>query len=164
MKCLKALFLFLLISAAGVAQQPAATVPQFDFYRLDNSVFTNKDLAAGKVLLFIFFDATCSHCLHAIQQYNARAGELENTAVYILSLDRKETIINFLNTNGRNLIARKNVTVLQDMKGEFITRFKPRKYPAMFLFSPQKSLEMYSDDEKNVGQFLKKINALRKLK
>lgn len=154
----KAFILSILISSAAFAQRPAAIVPEFDFYKLDNRAFTKKDLAPSKMLLFIFFDATCDHCHKAIQQFNNRHTELKKTAVYLISLDTKQTIINFLNSNGKNLAAMKNVTILQDLKNEFITRFQPGKYPSMFLYSPQKKLIMYSDEEKNVPKFLQKIN------
>ncbi|HEX8277421.1 MAG TPA: redoxin domain-containing protein, partial [Segetibacter sp.] len=142
------------------AQRPAVTVPDFDFYRLDDQPFTKKDLAASKMLLFIFFDVTCDHCHRAIQQFNNRHTELKNTAVYLISLDTKSAITNFLNTNAKNLTTRKNVIILQDLKNEFITRFQPRKYPSVFLYSAQKKLIMYDDEEKNVPKFLQEINSI----
>lgn len=154
----KAIILSFLVSSGAFAQRPAATVPDFDFYKLDDQPFTKKDLAASKILLFIFFDVTCDHCHRAIQQFNNRHTELKNTAVYLISLDTKPAITNFLNTNAKNLTTMKNVVVLQDLKNEFITRFQPRKYPSVFLYSPQKKLILYDDDEKNVPVFLEKID------
>lgn len=154
----KTIILALLVSSGALAQRPAVTVPDFDFYTLDNQAFTKKDLAASKMLLFIFFDVTCDHCHRAIQQFNNRHTELKNTAVYLISLDTKSSITNFLNSNAKNLTTMKNVVVLQDSKNEFITRFQPRKYPSVFLYSPQKQLIMYDDEEKNVPMFLQKID------
>lgn len=154
----KTIILCLLVSSGVFAQRPAATVPDFDFYTLDNQTFTKKDLSESKMLLFIFFDVTCDHCHRAIQQFNNRHTELKNTAVYLVSLDTKPAITNFLNTNAKNLTTMKNVVILQDLKNEFITRFQPRKYPSVFLYSPQKQLIMYDDEEKNVPVFLQKID------
>ena len=157
---IKTIILSSLVSCGAFAQRPAVTVPDFDFYKLDNQPFTKKDLAASKKLLFIFFDVTCDHCHRAIQQFNNRHTELKNTAVYLISLDTKPAITNFLNTNAKNLAKMKNVTILQDLKNQFITRFQPRKYPSVFLFSAQKKLIMYDDEEKNVPKFLQEINGL----
>lgn len=157
---IKTIILSSLVSCGAFAQRPAVTVPDFDFYKLDNQPFTKKDLAASKMLLFIFFDVTCDHCHRAIQQFNNRHTELKNTAVYLISLDTKPAITNFLNTNAKNLTTMKNVTILQDLKNEFITRFQPRKYPSVFLFSAQKKLIMYDDEEKNVPKFLQEIKSL----
>lgn len=155
----KTFILSFFVSSGVFAQRPAATVPDFDFYKLDNRTFTKKDLDPSKNLLFIFFDVTCEHCHKAIQQFNNRHIELEKTAVYLISLDTKPTIINFLNSNAKNLTEMKNVMILQDLKNEFITRFQPRKYPSIFLYSPQKKLIMYDDEEKNVPKFLEKLKA-----
>lgn len=158
----KTLILSFLVSSAALAQHPAAIVPDFDFYRLDNRTFTKKDLDPSKMLLFVFFDVTCDHCHRAIQQFNNRHTELKKAAVYLISLDAKQTIINYLNSNGKNLIAMKNVTILQDLKNEFISRFQPRKYPSIFLYSPQQKLIMYDDEEKNVPKFLQKLRGTTK--
>jgi peroxiredoxin len=102
---IKTIILSSLVFCGAFAQRPAATVPDFDFYKLDDQPFTKKDLAASKMLLFIFFDVTCDHCHRAIQQFNNRHTELKNTAVYLISLDTKPAITNFLNTNAKNLMA-----------------------------------------------------------
>jgi hypothetical protein len=60
---------------------------------------------------------------------------------------------------GKNLKDKKNVTILQDPQYEFMRKFRPRKYPSMFLYSAKKELIMYDDNEKNVSGFSKQINA-----
>jgi hypothetical protein len=60
---------------------------------------------------------------------------------------------------GNNLYGSRNVTVLQDLKNEFLPKFRPRKYPSMYLYSSAKKLLLYDDEPKNIGNFLKKIKA-----
>ena len=50
------LFLFLLSFFGSFAQKPAQTIPDFTFYKLDKTPFTNKNVAKGKDVIFIFFD------------------------------------------------------------------------------------------------------------
>ncbi len=155
----KLLLLILLITFHANAQHPTETIPNFTFYRLDKSAFTPENLQPGKLLLLVFFDATCDHCQHAMETYNKHYRELNKTAIYLITLDNQEAIERFMTTYANNLYGSKNVTLLQDLKNEFIQKFGPRKYPSMFLYSPQKKLLIYDDEPKNVGNFLQKIKA-----
>ncbi len=58
------------------------------------------------------------------------------------------------------LTTKKNVTLLHDGQNEFIYQFKPKKYPAMYLYSLQKALVLYADDEKSIPLFIKKIKTV----
>lgn len=148
----------LLIPIFAYAQKPAATVPAFTFFKFDKSQFTNKNLQQNRLLFFVFFDANCDHCQHAVRAVNDRYQDLKKTALYLISLDSQEAMKGFINKYGKNLSGKKNVTLLQDLKNEFISDFGPRKYPSMFLYSPEKKLMIYSDDEGTLPQFFKKIN------
>jgi peroxiredoxin len=156
---LKLLLLVLLVSTKVYAQRPASTIPDFTFYKLDKTVFTNKNLQSGKTLLIVFFDVSCDHCQHAMEAYSQHYKELNKIPVYLVTLDNQSNINYFMTRYAPNLYGSKNVTILQDLKNEFIKKFGPRKYPSMFLYSAQKKLLIYDDEPKNVGNFLKKINA-----
>lgn len=139
------------------AQAPAEIVPEFNFYKPDKTVFTNKDLTTGKYLFFIFFDSECDHCQHAMQYLNQHYDEFKKAAIYLISLDSWEKINAFMNTYGGKLKGKVNVTVLQDQKYEFINKFKPRKYPSMFLYSKEKKLIEYEDNPGTMFRFPKEI-------
>lgn len=149
----------LFISVNVTAQTPAATVPDFTFFKFDNTAFTNKNLATGKKIFFVFFDTECEHCQHAIQYIKQHCKELSKAAVYLISIDSKEKVNSFLNKYGSSLTGNKYITFLQDTKNQFIVKFSPRKYPSLFLYSAQKKLLLYDDDEKNLDKFLTKIKA-----
>ncbi len=141
------------------AQVPAATIPPFSFSKHDKTLFTNKDLAAGKKIFFIFFDTECDHCRHAITYMNGHHQGLNNAAVYLLTLDEPAKTRGFLKQHGNHLLNKKNVTILRDYRNEFINKFRPRKYPSLFLYSADKKLILYDDDEKQIPVFLKHIKA-----
>lgn len=158
-KFLAVFLLIVLISVRTFAQTPVATIPDFTFYKLDKTAFTNKNIVPGKQSLIIFFDATCDHCQHAMEKYNQHYKELNKTPIYLVTLDNAASIKYFMTKYANNLYGSKNVTILQDLKNEFIPKFGARRYPSMFLFSPQKKLLLYDDEPKNVGNFLQKIKA-----
>jgi len=155
----KTCLLLLVISTKGLAQGPAETIPDFNFFKLNKSPFTNKNLESGKMIFFVFFDADCDHCQHAIQYLSKNYQEFKKTAIYLITLDSQEAITRFMTKYGNNLKDKKNVTLLQDPKYDFMRKFRPRKYPALFLYSAQKELILYEDNEQNLFRFSKQINA-----
>ena len=157
MKRMWLLLILVGLTATANAQVPAATIPVFSFAKQDKSLFTNKDLASGKKLFFVFFDSECDHCRHAITYLNSHQPELNPAAVYLLTLDAPEKTKEFLKKHGPNLLNKKNILILRDYQDQFINRFKPRKYPSLFLYSPQQKLILYDDDEKQLPVFLKNI-------
>jgi peroxiredoxin len=151
-----------LLSFETYAQTPAQSIPSFTFYKLDKTPFTNKNLNTGKDILFIFFDVTCDHCQHTISTLSKRIDECQKISIYLISLEDKTAITGFLNQYGKNLTNRKNVTVLQDSKNQFITQFSPRKYPSVFLYSAQNKLRLYDDEDEYLVKFFKLISPSKK--
>jgi len=156
------LFLFSLLSFETYAQTPAQTIPEFTFYKLDKTPFTNKNVTVGKDVLFIFFDVTCDHCQHTISTLSKRINECQKISIYLISLEDKTAINNFFNQYGKNLSGQKNVTILQDSKNQFITQFGPRKYPSVFLYSAQKKLLLYDDEDQYLEKFFKIVSPSKK--
>jgi len=156
------IFFWTLLSFETYAQTPAQIIPAFTFYKLDKTPFTNKNLTAGKDVLFIFFDVTCDHCQHTISTLSKRINECSKISIYLISLEDKTAITNFFNQYGKNLPNQKNVTILQDSKNQFITQFSPRKYPSVFLYSAQKKLLLYNDEDQYLEKFFKIISPSKK--
>ncbi len=155
-------FLFLMISISICAQRPAETIPEFKFFKLNRSSFTNKNLEANKLLFFCFFDISCDHCQHAIEKISQHYSGFNGTAIYLITLDNLNAIEKFMNKYGQNLLGKKNVTILQDLQYEFINKFKPKKYPSIFLYSHNRRLILYDDNPENMFMFLKQIKLLAK--
>jgi peroxiredoxin len=162
---IKVLVMFMMgisLSYDSIAQTPAPTIPEFVFYTFDKKPFTNKNLSVDKKILFIFFDITCEHCQHTIKSLNARIDECRNVSVYLLTLYEKDAVDKFLHQYGPKLMESKNVTILQDSKNQFITQFGPRKYPSVFLYSAEKKLLLYDDEDQKLVKFFKIINTGKK--
>jgi hypothetical protein len=156
---IKIIVLFLLISINVSAQRPSETIPAFNFITLNKGSFTNKDLEPDKLSFFVFFDSECDHCQRAVLGINQHYHEFKKTNIYLITLDDQAKISRFMGKYGQNLKGKKNVIILQDLQNQFITKFRPRKYPALFLYSPDKQLLLYEDNEQNMFRFLNQIKA-----
>jgi thiol-disulfide isomerase/thioredoxin len=140
-------------------QIPAQTLPEFEFSRLDNRPFVNKDLAEAKMLFFVFFDSDCPHCQRAVRNIDEVYTSFQKTFIYLISVDSQDKINRFVNTFARHLISQRYVVLLQDNLHQFIPRFKPYRYPAMLLYAPDKKLLDYEDNEESVFRF---VHAIKK--
>jgi hypothetical protein len=95
----------------------------------------------------------------AITEYNAQNKQLNDINIFLITRDAKNVVDAFLKQYGDKLIAKKNLTVLADTQNQFIGKFLPKKYPAMFLFGANSQLILYSDEEKEIPVFLEKIKS-----
>lgn len=153
-KTILGVILFLFVADFSVIAQPAANIPKFRFYRKNAQAFENKNLNKQQKLFFVFFDSDCDHCQHAIQYLNKNHKKLHNVYLYLITIDSSPKAESFLTKNGNNLISKQNVTLLFDLNDEFINKFKPRKYPSLFLYLPNGVLLLYDDDETKLNKFL----------
>ena len=154
----KIVFLLIWISIKSNAQIPAQTIPDFTFFRLNKTPFTNNDLEQGKKLFFIFFDSDCEHCQRAVSFIDQHYKEFKKIPVYLITLDDDKKISGFIDRFGKQLKGKKEVTILQDKQYQFINKFQPRKYPSMFLYSAEKKLIDYEDNDQSVFRFIKLID------
>ena len=149
---------FLALFQPATAQ--SARIPEFGFRKMsDGSDFTHRQLTRGKKSFFLFFDTECPHCKVAVSTWNENTAVLSGLNAVIVTMDKPSAAVPFLQKNGAKLLGMKNLTVVQDMNRQFIARFLPKKYPAMFLYSESGSLMHYTDEEKDIPYI---IGLLRK--
>jgi len=141
----------------GQAQTPAQTIPAFSFSGAGKGPFTNKDLARDRPLFFLFVDPECEHCQHAVRIIGENYTAFRKAAMYVISLDSREKLGAFIDKYGGALKAQKNVLLLQDNLNQFIVRFKPRRYPAMMLYSSKGVLLDYEDNPEAVFRIVKAL-------
>jgi peroxiredoxin len=160
-KIISIIFVLFSLLAGGTnlsAQVPAQKLPAFTFFRLDQQPFTEKNLPKDKMLFFVFFDPACEHCQRTITYINQHYTSFVKAAVILVSMDSLGKINAFIDRYAKQLKAQKNVVVLQDKHYQFITQFKPKKFPAMFLYAAQNQLLDYEDNEETVSRFVNAIN------
>lgn len=139
------------------AQTPSPVVPDFRFLQKNGQAFTRQQLAKNKTLFFVFFDISCEHCQQALQYLEVHYRQLTKAAIYLLTLDPGPQAEAFLQAKAPRLFRLPNTLLLRDRGNQFIRLFQPRKYPSLFLYSAKQELLLYSDEEKDLDAFVKRI-------
>ncbi|MGH2649238.1 MAG: TlpA family protein disulfide reductase [Ginsengibacter sp.] len=152
------LFFCIKVSAQALTKPPAQKIPQFEFFRMDGKSFTDKDLPNGKIIFFMFVDPDCDHCQHAMQSIGEKYAAFKKTAVFIVSISDPKKLNGFMTAYGSKVKGQKNVTLLQDKFGQFITKFNPVRYPSMLLYSTQHQLLDYEDNPESVFRLVNTMN------
>lgn len=139
--------------------QPAKVIPDFTFYDLKDQLFTQKNLKQSQKILFLFFDATCTHCQYETQLIGSHYQDFKNTVFYFISMDKKQQIIKFMETYGKQLYGKSNVTVLVDLNRQFIQNFTPSQFPALYIYNANHKLLKYWDTPVAIEQVMNVIYA-----
>lgn len=147
--CLTVIFFSLSVSA----QDNGSTIPNAIFYNRDNTPFSSYSIPSGKKSFVFFFDATCGHCQKVVSEISKRSKELANVNVYLISQDEYRSIDYFTSTFAKQLVAQKNVKILQDRDKVFIMAFHPKQYPSLYVYGADRKLKFYTSNEKEVGKF-----------
>ena len=147
--------LFTMMLQPALAQlKPAAIIPDFTLYTMKGQVFTQKQLKKNSKILFLFFDATCPHCQYETQMIGSHYKEFKNTAFYLVSMDKKPQIQKFVHTYGKALEGKDNVTLLADANRQFIEKFTPSQFPALYIYSKERKLLKYWDTSVGIDQIM----------
>jgi len=156
------LLLILLLSTSACAQKNpvAADMPEFTFFTVDKDApFTRNNLASnGKNIAILFFDPGCSHCQQEVLALGKNYNSVKNVNIYLVAMQEKNLISAFMSMYGGELRGKKNVTLLHDKNYEFIGKFKPTQYPAVYVYGSNKKLKSYWDGEKKVEDIIKALN------
>jgi hypothetical protein len=102
-------------------------------------------------------DPGCEHCQRAVHAIGEHFAAFRKAALYVISLETREKLSLFIDKYGGAMKGWKNVLLLRDNLNQFIVRFKPRRYPAMMLYSPKGQLIDYEDNPESVFRFVKAL-------
>ncbi len=143
--------------AQGLA--PGTEVPKAVFYRTNGSSYSTDQIAKGKKTLMMFFDATCGHCQKVAATISKRNKEFANVNLLLVTQDEQRSIDYFMGNYGKPLLSLKNVTIVQDKDMVFIPLFKPKQYPALYLFGADRRLIYFSSEDKDLPKFFTLIKS-----
>lgn len=147
---------------ACTAQVPTAipkSVPEFTFYTIKgNQAVSRTSLALKGNIVFIFFDPGCSHCRTDISAIGANFDKFKNAHFYLISQQDAALVNEFMNTFGKKIQNKPNVKVLLDKNYEFLQKFNPSQYPAMYVYGQDRKLKSFHDGARPISQIIKEVN------
>ena len=132
-----------------------AAMPQFKLYKTDGTSFTQNDIKGNSKSIYIYFDTSCDHCQHELAAVNKQYADFKNVNFYLVSINDKAAIIDFVRTYGSELYTGKNVTILQDKEQQFQFKFQPVEFPSLYVYSESKKLIGYFAGQKNINDIVK---------
>ncbi|HCN83558.1 MAG TPA: hypothetical protein DIT07_08030 [Sphingobacteriaceae bacterium] len=144
----------LMVSCFSVMAQKTVTVlPDFKFVKMDGTLFTKTQLKPQEKSIFIYFDPTCEHCQKEADEIGKRYNDFKNVSFYLISTSPKTEVNTFMQTYGKKINGKKNVMPLLDPNREFMIKFAPTQYPAIYVYSQGKLIKYFSGTT-NVNEIL----------
>lgn len=144
-------------SAVNAQVKPSQVIPDFTFQTSKGEPFSKNNLVRNRKLVFILFDVTCSHCQHEMKALGNKYSQLKHVQFYLVSMDDWAGIRKFMSSYGKGLNGKHNVSVLRDYKPEFIAKFRPDKYPAIFIYSTSGHLLNYFSGENDINKIVEAV-------
>lgn len=133
--------------------QPADVLPEFRFQVAGHRWFTNADLPKGKMILFVFVDPDCDHCQRAVQKMDEQYRSFGEVAMYFVSAADPGKISAF----AKKYAPRLKGLWLHDADNQNVVRFRPIRYPSLFLYSTDKKLLDYEDNEETIFRIVRSM-------
>lgn len=134
-------------------------VPEFTFFNIvDDQPIMRTSLAIEGNTVFIFFDTGCIHCRNEIEMMGQNFEQFENATFYLVSQQDRAIVADFMNTYGKGLLGKPNVHVLLDKQFEFLAKFQPIQYPALYVYGPDRKLKTYLDGENGLDRLVSAVN------
>ncbi len=154
--------LFLIAAQSCTSQVPRevpTTLPAFTFYTLnENKAIDRKALVPKGNIVLVFFDPGCSHCRNEISALGENFQHVKAATIYLISQQDRPLVREFMNSYGKKLQGKPKVHVLIDSRYEFLPKFYPRQYPAVYVYGEDRKLKTYLDGENPIAKVLAAIN------
>src|SRR3546814_16909623 len=122
-----ALLLCILTAGPSLAQDPPYVIPEFTFYRMDNTPFTRNDLSKTSNIVFVFFSTTCHHCQDETRAMGEHFKNFNQSTLSFISREGKHEIQTFMDVSGKTLTGKTNVKVLRNPKRAYMLKLKKTK-------------------------------------
>lgn len=157
-RILLALMLFTGSTLPAAAQEVPYVIPEFTFYKLDDTPFTRDQLTKTSNIVFVFFSTTCDHCQRETVAMGENYQHFSQSTLYFVSKDSKSDISKYMDTYGKELKGKANVNVLYDPQSEFVLKFHPRQYPSIYIYTPTRQLRKHFNGETPIEEVIAELN------
>lgn len=158
------ILVFVMVVLAGPAlgqgtAPPAPVLPDFAFLSAGGRIVRAVDVAGRRPVMIVFVDVECEHCQRAVKRMDDSARLYGRVGLYFVSMADEGVLMKFAGRYGSHLKAE----WLRDPDGRNMVRFRPVRYPAMYLYSPDKRLLAYEDNVETIFRIERAIRDLRGL-
>jgi peroxiredoxin len=108
------------------------SIPEFEFYQLNDSSYTQKDLNKSQATVFIYFHVDCDFCEHESGSIATHLHEFKDTQLLFISIEEESKIKQF--AEKYSLLNRSGVIFLQDKKDLFPEVFDIKSVPSTLVY------------------------------
>jgi len=114
------------------------------------------------LVLFVFFDPDCEHCQRTVRAMDGDRLVFRRVFVCLVSMAGQDKIDLFAASYAPRLRGLGTVAFLQDVGGGSMLKFHPIRFPSLYLYSSDKTLLDYEDNEETLFRIERSIAAYAK--
>jgi thiol-disulfide isomerase/thioredoxin len=154
------LFLSLIITQAGFAQDYPESLPDFKIFTLEGNTFNQNDIEKDTYTYFVYFNPTCGHCRTAFKLLNFKSEQIKKAKVklYPVSANTEEETNKFFKQYAPNIQNLANTKILIDDDYTFADAFSVGPFPTSFLYDKNNKLVKVFEGGEDVVLFLNELN------
>lgn len=119
-------------NAKKEAAESTSALPDFEFYTLQNELFTKGSLESNKPVAVLLFNTECDHCHYEVQGILKNITSFRAMQTLMISGEQTDHIEKFVNTY--KLEDYPEIKVLRDKGGERLKRFGTESSPTVFIY------------------------------
>jgi peroxiredoxin len=113
------------------------TIPNFSFFNLEGTVYTQKNLP-NKPIVFVYFNSECDFCKSEATKIQERLVDFNNIQFVFISFEEVKTISQF--AKHYKLDHQENVLFLEDRTATFSQIFDANTIPFILVYDAHKKL------------------------
>ena len=138
----------------AIAEQ-LQTIPEFEFFTLEQQPFTKADLQPNLNTIFIYFNSDCDFCHYEAQNISDNLDSFKNVQFVFVSTESIEVIQNF--SKQYNFYNQQNITFLYDNNSLFSSQFDATSTPYVLIYDKNQQLIKKHKGQLNVKGILRAL-------
>jgi len=138
----------------AIAEQ-LQTIPEFEFFTLEQQPFTKADLKPKLNTIFIYFNSDCDFCHYEAQNISDNLDSFKNEQFVFVSTESIEVIQDF--SKQYNFYNQQNITFLYDNISLFSSQFDATSIPYVLIYDKNQQLIKKHKGQLNVKGILRAL-------
>ena len=138
----------------AIAEQ-LQTIPEFEFFTLEQQPFTKAELQPNLNTIFIYFKSDCDFCQYEAQNISDNFNSFKNEQIIFVSTEPITSIQQF--SEKHKLNNRQNITFLYDNSSLFYSEFDATSIPYILIYDKNQELIKKHKGQLNVKGILRAL-------